>query len=128
MKTNKKHITKTFVIKQGIWFTAEEIEEFNEIVKARTISEKLTVVKDRLGLTAETEIPINASGLSFNQFRSMINLKANKKYSELTTLQLETLRNKLLFTLEEEVYVHIKRWETLMNQIKEVCNHKNFKV
>lgn len=48
----------------------------------------------------------------------MINLKSNKKYLELTTNQLETLRDKVLFLLEENVSFHISQWETLMAQIE----------
>ena len=58
----------------------------------------------------------------------MINLKISKKYSELTTIQLETLKNKLLFILEEQVLFHIMQWQTLMGQIEEVCEYKGFKL
>ena len=58
----------------------------------------------------------------------MINLKSNKKYIELTTNQLETLRDKVLFLLEENVSFHISQWETLMAQIEEVAEFKKYKL
>ena len=127
-KFNRKHITKTFIIKQGLWFTAQETKEFTEISQAKTMSEKLTVVKERLGINTALEIPVNAAGLNYVQFRAMILLGVSKKYSELTTLQLETLRYKILFALEEEVLFHIKKWVTLMEQIEEVAEFKNYKL
>ena len=41
-KFNKKHITKIFIIKQGIWFTPEEIRDFKEIEKLKSIDEILS--------------------------------------------------------------------------------------
>ena len=55
----------------------------------------------------------------------MINLRSNKKYTELTTNQLETLRDKVLFILQEKVEYHIKQWETIMSQLVEVAQSKN---
>ena len=126
-KMNINHITKSFIIRQGIWFTAEVIKDFKEIEKLRDVNQMLDVVKERLKLN-NTEIKLKSSGLSYNQFRAMINLKISKKYSELTTIQLETLKNKLLFILEEQVLFHIMQWQTLMGQIEEVCEYKGFKL
>ena len=50
----------------------------------------------------------------------MINLKP-KKYSALTTDQLVTLRNKVLFKLENEVKFHISQWEERIRQIELVA-------
>ena len=43
-----------------------------------------------------------SKGLSYSALRSMVNLKS-KKYSDLTTEQLLTLRNRILFALEADV-------------------------
>jgi len=126
-KFNRKHITKAFIIKQGIWFTREEIEGFKEVEKAENINEILTLVKGRLGIGKDIFVPIKSTGLSYEQFRSMINLKVNKKYSELTTCQLETLKNKILFVLEEDVNRHIEQWQVLMKQLEEVAELKQIK-
>ena len=54
--------------------------------------------------------------------------KPNKKYVDLTTLQLEILRNRVLFSLEEDVKKHITAWETRMEQIEKVAEHLKFKL
>ena len=60
--------------------------------------------------------------------RAMLNLKPNKKYMDLTTVQLETLRYKMLFNLEETVKNHISSWEKRMEELELVANYKNFKL
>lgn len=127
-KFNRKHITKNFIIKQGIWFTKQEQEDFRNIQKLRRLSEILQVIKDRLNLKSDTELVVKSTGLTYDQFRSMINLKVNKKYSELTSLQLKTLRDKILFILEEDINYHIKQWQTLMEQIEEVAEYKGITI
>lgn len=123
-KFNRSHITQTFIINLGIWFTPEEQRNFETVERLTSIEDKLSVVKERLNIKPEIKIPIKATGLNYNQFRSMINLRSNKKYTELTTNQLETLRDKVLFILQEKVEYHIKQWETLMSQIVEVAKSK----
>ena len=53
----------------------------------------------------------------------MIGLRP-KKYSELTTDQLSTLRNKVLFRLENEVMFHIEQWEERIRQIELVAQSR----
>lgn len=127
-KFNKKHITKNFIIKQGIWFTKQEQNEFRDVQKLRRLSEILQVIKDRLGLKPDTELLVKSTGLTYEQFRSMINLNVNKKYSDLTTTQLKTLRDKILFVLEEDINYHIKQWQGLMEQLEEVAEYKNYNI
>ena len=124
-KFNRSHITQTFIINLGIWFTPEEQRNFETVERLTSIEDKLSVVKERLNIKPEIKIPIKATGLNYNQFRSMINLRSNKKYTELTTNQLETLRDKVLFILQEKVEYHIKQWETIMSQLVEVAQSKN---
>ena len=75
-----------------------------------------------------TDLRLKSTGLNYEQFRGMMNIKINKKYSELTTNQLETLKNKILFSFEESVFFQINTWKTLMSQIEEVCEYKQFKL
>ena len=51
-------------------------------------------------------------------------LLRSKKYSELTTDQLKTLRNVILFALSDEVRFHINQWESRITQLKEVAEFK----
>lgn len=127
-KFNRSHITQTFIINMGIWFAPDEIKTFEVVERLTTMEERINTIKERLNLNSNIKIPIKSTGLNYTQFRSMINLRSNKKYTELTTVQLETLRDKVLFLLEENVHHHINQWETLMSQIEEVCNYKGIKM
>lgn len=127
-KFNKQHITLTFILKQGLWFTAQESKDLVEKdPKTGQIRDKIEVAKERLGLKPTSTLYVTPKGLSFSQLRSMVNLKS-KKYTELTTDQLRLLRNKILYSLEDEVKFHISQWETRKNQIKMVCDAKGFTI
>lgn len=124
-KFNKQHITLTFILKQGLWFTQQESKDLTEKTPSGEFRDKAEVAKERLGLKSSVNLYMTPKGLSFAQLRAMVNLKS-KKYSELTTPQLETLRNRILFSLEDEVKFHIGQWETRKNQIKMVCDAKGY--
>ena len=125
-KFNRRHITQSFILQQGIWFTSEELKEFDP--SAKTAADKIQVVKERLNLRQDLKVNVNSYGLTYAQFRAMLQLKVNKKYSELTSFQLETLKNKVLFTLEEQVLFHISSWTRRMGEIEMVAEYKGFKL
>lgn len=127
-KFNRNHITKSFIIRQGIWFTPLELTEFKEIEKLRNISEILNTIKERLNINNSYDLQLKSTGLNYEQFRALLNLKVGKKYSELTTMQLETLKDKILFILEETVLHQISEWKGRMEKIEEVCKFKNYKL
>lgn len=122
-KFNRQHITLTFILKQGLWFTAQESKEMVEKNAKGELRDKIEVAKERLNLRPTLKLYTTPKGLTFAQMRSMVNLKS-KKYSELSVGQLEVLRNRILFALEDDVRFHIKQWETRMNQIQKVCDAK----
>lgn len=125
-KFDKQHITLTFILKQGLWFTAQETRDLTEKSGPNETRDRLQVAKERLGLDKPSiKLYVSSKGLSFSQLRSMVNLKS-KKYSELTTEQLKTLRNRILFALEDEVRFHIDQWETRKDQIMQVCEAKGY--
>lgn len=119
-KFNKQHITLTFILKQGLWFTPQESKDVTEKDSKGNIRERAEVVKERLGLKPSVNLYMTPKGLSYTQLRAMVNLRS-KKYFELTTDQLTVLRNKILFCLEDDVKFHILQWETRKEQIKKVC-------
>lgn len=123
---NKKHITRTFILKQGIWLTPAESKELLEYNDDGTIRDRLEVIKERLNIKDVEKLYINSKGLNYAQMRSMLNIKPNKKYVDLTTSQLETLRYRLLFNLEETVRQHILAWERRMEEIELVINAKEY--
>ena len=122
---NKQHITLSFIVKQGLWFTQQELKDLTERNEDGTIKDRIEVVKERLGLKLKPNINlyITPKGLSFAQLKAMISLRS-KKYSELTTDQLKTLRNIILFALSDEVRFHINQWESRISQLKEIAKFK----
>lgn len=121
---NKQHITLSFILKQGLWFTQQELKDLTEKNEDGTTKDRVEVVKERLGLTKpDINIYITPKGLSFAQLKAMTSLRS-KKYSELTTDQLKTLRNIILFALSDEVRFHISQWEARVSQLDEVAKSK----
>lgn len=125
---NKKNLTRTFILKQGIWLTPTESEDLIEYDESSKVIDRLIIIRERLNIKDVEKLSLNAKGLNYSQMRAMLNIRPNKKYTELTTLQLETLRNRILFSLEEDVKKHINSWENRMKEIELVAEYKNFKI
>lgn len=121
---DNKHITFSFILNLGIYLTPAELKEFDEKDKDGNTRSKLEVIKERLNIKNTVRLIVKPTGLNFAELRAMVNLKP-KKYSELTTDQLTTLRNKVLFRLENEVNFHAEQWEERMRQIKLVADKQN---
>ena len=85
--------------------------------------EKDRSVKERLNIKNTVRLTVKPTGLNYTELRAMVNLRP-KKYSELTTDQLITLRNKVLFRLENEVQYHASQWEERMRQIVMVADKR----
>ena len=87
--------------------------------------DRLEVIRERHGLKSVVPLYINPKGLNYTELRAMLNLKSkSRKYSDLTTDQLVTLRDRVLFFFEEEVEKHIKQWEERKSQILKVAELK----
>lgn len=125
---NRKHITRTFILKQGIWLTPSESKELIELNDDNTIKDRMLVIRERLNIKEIEKLYISDKGLNFTQMRALLNIKPNKKYVDLTTMQLETLRNRILFNLEESVKEHIAAWERRMEEIELVAEFKGFRI
>ena len=117
---DNKHITFSFILNLGVYLTPAEMKEFTEKDKDGNTRSKLEVIKERLNINPSVRLTVKSSGLNFTELRAMIGLRP-KKYSELTTDQLATLRNKVLFRLENEVMFHIEQWEERIRQIELVA-------
>lgn len=124
---DKKHLTLSFILKQGLWFTTQESKELTEKDANGNLRDRLEVVKEKLKLPQAVRIHTKSTGLSYSQLRALINLKS-KKYSDLTTDQLRLLRDRILFNLEDEAKAHAKQWEARMKQIEQVCEAKGFEL
>ena len=116
-------ITTSFVLRQGVWPTAEEKQEFirNKV--------KLTNknILDYLEVNPKHTVRISSKGLSLKCMKSIINLQ-EKKYSDMSLMQLELLRNRILFALEREVKYHIDQWKLREKQLKMVLASKGVNI
>ena len=122
---SKKHITFTFLINLGIYLTPEELKELTEKDENGKVRSKLEVIKERLKIAPNVRLTVKPTGLTYSELRSMINLRSDK-YSKLTTDQLNTLRKRILFFLEQEIDFHIQMWEKKMKEIEAVANEKGY--
>lgn len=134
----KKHVTLNFITKMGLWFEPQEMKDLTEKGEDGKVRDRLAVVRERLNLK-NVEIKFNPNkprspylkldpkGLSYTEFRAMVTLKS-KKYSDMTTDQLTTLRDKVLFRLEDEVSFHASQWENRIKQIEKVADAKSIEL
>lgn len=116
-------------MKQGIWFTQEEGDQIQEVLKEQkergfeTTREEL--VREMLKLPETAKISFTPNGMSIANMRSMLSLKS-RKYSELSSDQLRLLRERILFAHQDDVAFHIKQWEERLDQINKVAELKGF--
>lgn len=125
---NVKHITRSFILRQGIWWTASEALELDDTDIFGKPKDKLEIVRERLNLKEIEKLNRNPKGLNFTEMKAILSVKPNKKFRDLAGVQLEVLRNKILFVLEETVRYHINSWEERMLQIEAVVAYKGFKI
>lgn len=123
-KFDKSHITLTFILKQGLKVSESEDQELTEYAydaKGNHVRRNiLDVVRERLNIADHMPLKLDSKGLTYTELRAMLNLRS-RYYNELTTEQLRTLRNRILFSLEDDVTFHIQQWEERLAQIKEVA-------
>lgn len=119
---NKQHLTMTFITKMGLWFTKAEENELKGNNNSNT--ERLRVAKERLHLPTKLILRFSEKGLSYHEMRAMLTLPKKQKYSDMTTEQLVTLRNKVLLRLSREIDGHIFSWKRLQKQIELVAKSK----
>ena len=97
--------------------------EFQDI----SISDALEGCIDQLGAFNKQHLTmtfITEKGLSFHEMRAMLTLPKKQKYSDMTTEQLVTLRNKVLLRLSKEIDSHIFNWKRLQRQIELIAKNK----
>ena len=111
----------TFITKMGLWFTKAEENE----LKGNSNTERLKIAKERFHLPSKLVLRFSEKGLSYHEMRAMLTLPKKQKYSDMTTEQLVTLRNKVLLRLYREIDGHIYSWKRLQKQIELVAKSKN---
>lgn len=119
---SKQHLTMTFITKMGLWFTKAEENELKGSSNSNT--ERLKIAKERLHLPTKLVLRFSEKGLSYHEMRAMLTLPKKQKYSDMTTEQLVTLRNKVLLRLSREIDGHIFSWRRLQKQIELVAKSK----
>jgi len=123
---NKKMITDKFIIAQGIWLTDEEKQELTELEIGGKIRNRMEVIKERLCLNPDIRLRVSPTGLSFAEFRALIQLSDLPKISSLSTIALKTLRDKVLLLLDNDLDYHINKWMKIKKDIERVAEYKNW--
>ena len=128
-KINTYYLNYKMFEKYGIWFTTKELRNFKETGQFdNNMEELLSNVKKMLKIPKNVNVNLNPKGLTYNEFRAILELyqKKNTRYTDLTTLQLTTLRNRIIFNLKDRTKFYIKNWESLLSQITEVAIEKKY--
>ena len=131
-------ISFSFIYNLGIYLTQEELKSIDSDLKERGLNPDSYTLQTKI--TNHIQIPlnvpdnaitINPKGLTMSEFRDMVHIKHFKgfkmcKYSSLTTSQLSTLANKVLYALEDKIKWQAGKWKIIMAQIEEVAQFKNY--
>lgn len=125
---NKHHITLSFILEQGVWLSSEESKQ----MKKEGYTDSAKYIVDQINTkTSNKNISTvkvtSRGGIILKEVFSMIALK-NKKYSDMDTFQIETLRNKMLSRLEKKVKNQAEQWKKRMIQIEKVLEAKGEKL
>ena len=67
----------------------------------------------------------NPTGLSYAEFRSIVQLSPLTKVTSLPSTTLETLRDKILLLLDNDLDHHINKWNTLLKNCKAVAERRH---
>lgn len=124
---NKGLVSNEFIISEGIWFTDAERKDLTEYNEDGSLRNRLDVMKERLFLK-DIRLRIDPKGLSYNEFRSLIQLEPYQKFSTIPSSTLELLRDKVLLALDNNLEWHIQKWTTLLNNVKRVAEYKEIKL
>lgn len=121
---SRKHLTTTFILKQGLWLTAEEYAEHEEHLRNKSKKEKEEYFKKILNVNKKHSLRINSSGLSLTQMKEALAIR-DMKYTQMSTEKLRLLRDYFLFLLIKDVDNHIKQWTDILSKIELVINLKS---
>lgn len=121
---NTKMISSNFILSQGIWLTNDEKKDLTEYDSEGNMRKWLDVVKERLFLP-NIRLRIDQKGLSYAEFRALIQLGDSPKFSALPTTTLKLLRDKIFLLLDNDLNYHIDKWNTIKDQILKVAEYKN---
>lgn len=121
---NRRLISNDFIIGRGLWLTEKEKQDLIEYDEHGNKKNRLEVIKERLFL-GNVHLRIDQRGLTYNEFRSLVQLSPRIKFSAIPTATLELLRDKILLMLDNELNYHIQKWTSIQENIKKVLDFKN---
>lgn len=123
---NRKIINDKFLLYQGIWLTNQEKNDLTEKDENGVMRDRKEVICERLGLNKINPkmLRFNPTGLSYAEFRSIVQLSPITKVSTLPSTTLETLRDKILLLLDNDLDHHINKWNTLLRNCKTVAEKR----
>lgn len=133
-------ISFSFIYNLGIYLTQEELRSIDNDLKEHGLNPDSYTLQTKINNHIQVPlnifnatIAINPKGLTMSEFRDMITMKHYKgykmcKYSALTTSQLSTLCNKVLYALEDKIKWQAGKWKIIMAQIEEVAQFKHYKL
>ena len=120
---NRKMISDTFILSQGIWLTEAEKVDLTEYDENGQVRPWMEVIKERL-LLPNIKLRVDPRGFSYAEFRSLIHLTPLPKISSLPTDTLRLLRDKVFILLDADTDYHINKWEIIKSNIEKVAEYK----
>lgn len=124
---NRKIINDKFLLYQGIWLTNDEKNDLTEKDENGNMRDRKEVICERLSLKWITpkQLRFTPTGLSYTEFRSIAQMGPVTKISTLPSNTLETLRDKILLLLDNDLDHHINKWNTLLKNCKAVAERRH---
>lgn len=126
---DNSHLTLSFIVKMGLWFTNTEMQKdlYEKDPQTGKAKNRLEIVARELRLNPTVTLKICDTGLSYNEFKAMYRLKRDK-YSNLTSEQLRLLSNKVLYRFQDQCEYQASQWLDKIREIKEVAEAKGWNV
>ena len=123
------HITRNFIIKLGLWFTPQELQNdlYQKDPDTGKPKNRLELVRDSLKVDPSIKLRISETGLTYSEFKAIYMLQKNK-YSSYTSEQLTVLASKILYRLQLQCEDQAKQWEDKSAEIAKVANIKGWDV
>ena len=107
--------------------TDTERKDLTEYDEDGNLRNRLDVMKERLFLK-DVRLRVDPKGLSYNEFRALINLEPYQKFSTIPSSTLELLRDKVLLALDNNLEWHIQKWTKLIKDIEKVAECREIKL
>lgn len=122
---NRKLISDEFIMSLGIWLTEDEKRDLTEYDENGKLRPWIQVMKERLFIDGGY-FRVVPTGLSYAELKALLNLEQRTRVSSVSSGTLALLRDKILLLLDNDLEYHIKKWNTLKEQIEVVAAHKGW--